>query len=130
MLHRLALTACALALAACSGSARSAEAYRDDTAALLETTNEAVRGCYDTVLKTHAGAQGTVAVRFVVGQKTGRIQNVRVDPSGTTAPKPVRDCVIAHIDGLELMPADANDGEASFTWVFKAPPAPPPRPAG
>ncbi len=119
----------ATSLAACSGSARSADAYRDDTAALLETTNEAVRSCYDTVLKTHAGAQGTVAVRFVVGKESGRIQDVRVDPRGTTAPQPVRDCVTSHIDGLELMPPDDNDGEASFTWVFKAPPPRPP-PAG
>jgi hypothetical protein len=113
-----------LSVSACSRAARSPDAYRDDTAALLETTHEAVRTCYDDVLKRQPGAQGTVAVRFKVAEDSGRLVDVAVDPAGTTAPPPVAQCVTSHIDGLTLMPADIREGQATFVWLFKAPPAP------
>ena len=42
----------------CSDRARSPDAYRDDTAGLLETTNEAVKSCYANVLERQPGVQG------------------------------------------------------------------------
>ena len=122
--HRAIALALPLSIGACSGNARSPEAYRDDTAALLETANEAVRACYDEVLKRQPGVQGTVAVRFKVMEESGRLVDVTVDPSATTAPPQVALCVTEQVDGLVLMPADVREGQATFTWLFKAPPAP------
>ena len=116
------MTALAL-LAGCSMEARSPDAYRDDTQALLATKNDAIRACYDGVLKTSPGAQGSVAITFDVETQAGKIVNVAVDPAGTTAPAPVAACVTQSLEGLALSPPDQRKGQARWTYQFTPPPA-------
>lgn len=112
------------AIAACGGTARGLEAYRTDTANLLETRNAQLQSCYDDALKTDAKMAGTVTVQFVVAKKTGMIENAQVDPSKTTAPPVLGQCVVKAVDGLVLAPADKNEGRATFTYEFKPGQAP------
>ncbi len=113
--------------AGCSFAARSPEMYRDDTTKVLMSKNEEIRACYDGVLKSQPGAQGTVTVKFDVGddganENAGRIHNVSVDKARSTAPDAVSECVTKNITGLQLSPADARKGEASYSYEFTAPP--------
>lgn len=109
-------------VAGCSFIARGPDQYRDDTKAVLEQSSGAIKGCYDAVIKTDKGAAGTVTVKFTVAQETGAIADVRVDDAGSTAPPPVRDCVVNAIGGLKLDPPDARDGKATFTYEFEVAP--------
>ena len=118
------LLASSIALGACSFAARSPEMYRDDTAKALATKQEAIRACYDGVLKSNPGAAGMVTVKFDVETEQGRISNVTVDKARTTAPDQVSECVTRSIDGLTLAPPDARKGEGSWTYEFQAPPPP------
>jgi hypothetical protein len=114
----------ALAFAtACSFHARNPETYRADTQALLESKTPEIKACYDGVLKNKSDAAGTVKVKFKVQEETGKIFEAQVDPSGTTAPSELADCVVKTIDGIQLAPPDANEGIATYTWDFKAEPA-------
>lgn len=111
-------------IAACGGTARGLEAYRTDTANLLETRNTQLQGCYDDALKTDAKMAGTVTVQFVVAKKTGMIENTQVDTGKTTAPPVLGQCVVKAVDGLVLAPADKHEGRATFTYEFKPGQAP------
>jgi hypothetical protein len=111
------------ALVGC-GNARTPEVYRDDTRAVLEKKNEDVRACYDGVLKATPNAAGTLTVTFEVEEDTGKIVNVGVDKTHTTAPDAVADCVTKNIAGLALAPPDGKKGEGTWTYDFTAP-APP-----
>lgn len=110
--------------AACGGTARGLEAYRDDTGKLLETRNAQLQSCYADALKTDAKMSGTVTVQFVVEQKTGTITKPSVDQSKSSAPPVLGDCVVKAIDGLTLAPPDRNEGRATFVYEFKPNPAP------
>lgn len=110
--------------AACGGTARGLEAYRDDTSKLLETRNAQLQSCYSDALKTDAKLSGTVAVQFVVEKKTGTITSPSVDQSKSTAPPVLGDCVVKAIDGLTLAPPDRNEGRATFVYEFKPNPTP------
>ena len=110
------------AVSGCSFAARSPEMYRDDTKAVLEKKNDAIRACYDGVLKSTPTAQGRVTVKFDVAEDTGKIGNVTVDRTQTTAPDPVSDCVVKNIDGLTIDPPDQRKGEAMWVYDFAAPP--------
>jgi hypothetical protein len=112
----------ASALAGC-GNARTPEAYRDDTRAVLEKKNEDIRACYDGVLKASPGASGKLTVLFEVQEDTGQIANVSVDKTNTTAPDAIADCVTKNISGLALVPPDGHKGEG--TWVYQFAPSPP-----
>ena len=105
----------------CSVAARSPERYRDDTASLLESKRDAIKSCYDDVLKSNPSAQGRVAVRFKVEEDTGKVKEVAVDAANSTAPAPLQECVTRSVDGLVLAPADVRNGHASFAWDFTAP---------
>lgn len=115
-----------LALGACSFAARSPEMYRDDTGKALAAKQNEIRACYDAVLKANPGAAGTVTVKFDVETEQGKIQNVTVDKTKTTAPDNVSECVTRNIEGLTLAPPDARKGEGMWTYEFQAPPAPTP----
>lgn len=117
-----------LPLAGCTVAARSPDAYRDDTAKLLLAKNEAIRSCYDAVLRATPTAQGRVTVRFDVETEQGRISHVTVDGANTTAPGSVSECVTKNIDGLVLAPPDKRKGEAVWAYDFRA--APPVRGPG
>ena len=110
--------------AACGGTARGLEAYRDDTGKLLETRNAQLQSCYSDALKSDAKLSGTITVQFVVENKTGMISRPSVDQSKSTAPPVLGDCVVKAIDGLTLAPPDRNEGRATFVYEFKPNPAP------
>lgn len=121
----LTALSCAALLAGC-GFARTPEAYRDDTGAVLAPRNDAIRACYDAVIKSDPTSGGRVTVKFVVDDEKGKLGDVRVDKAHTTAPDVVTECVIANINaGLELSPVDANKGEGTWLYDFT-----PPEPVG
>lgn len=111
----------ATASAGCSFMARGEDQYRNDTRSLLETRSSNVRSCYDQHLASNPEASGTVVLNFTVEKKTGELTNINVDPD-TSAPEPLQQCVVQAVEGLRLTPEDRRDGEATFTWVFRAPP--------
>jgi hypothetical protein len=110
--------------AACAGTARGPEAYRDDTSKLLETRTAQLQRCYSDALETDARLSGTVSVQFVVEPKTGAITQPSVDQSKSTAPPVLGDCVVKAVDGLTLAPPDRHEGRATFVYEFKPNPAP------
>jgi hypothetical protein len=114
-------TAAVAASIGCGPAARTPEQYRDDTKSVLDTKSNDIRACYDGVLATQPGVQGRVTVKFDVEPEGGKIINVAVDPSGTTAPAPLADCVTKSIAGLGITPPDKMKGEGKFTWEFTAP---------
>lgn len=108
-------------LAGCGGAMTRTEAqWTEDTYKLLETQNEAIKKCYNDELKKNPRLEGSVVVDFHVDNKTGRFKKVRIDKKKTTAGDPVRKCVTSVVQDLKLSPGDVNDGQASFTWEFKA----------
>lgn len=123
------LTVIAGAIAACGGTARNMATYRADTQQLLTSRDDQIQQCYDGALQGDATLAGTVTVKFTVAKKTGAITNASVDPTQTTAPKALSDCVLQAIDGLVLSPPDKNEGQATFTFDFKATQAAPAAPA-
>jgi hypothetical protein len=108
----------------CSSMARGPEQYRDDTQALLDTRQPALKECYDAALKSRPTSEGSVKVRFTVASETGRIVNAKVDEASSTAPEAVRECVLRALDGLAVTPPDEQDGHATFVWEFRVKPAP------
>jgi hypothetical protein len=109
----------ALALAGCSGSfyARSPDDYRTATRALLESRESTFKQCYEGVLASTPDAAGTVAVSFVLEEKTGKITSPASLPE-STAPEPLRECVVKGLDGLALDPPDQRKGVATMTFEF------------
>ena len=116
----LLLAGC-LASTACGTSfvTRDATTYRDETRAVLASRNDAIRSCYDQVIAQNPGASGGVVVRFKVEAETGRITDVALDETATTAPGPLGACVVRALDGLALNPADAREGMATFRWDLR-----------
>ena len=108
-----------VATAACSGTARGLEAYRTDTQQLLSSRDAQIKSCYDDALKSDRKLEGTVALRFVVEKKSGELSGATIDPSRSTAPKPLGDCVLTAVKGLRLVPPDKNEGRATFVYEFK-----------
>jgi hypothetical protein len=104
----------------CSFIARDADSYRDVTRELVETRGTDLKDCYDVALRTSETIGGTVVVNFLVEKKTGKIMNPVVDEAQTDAPAELSTCVVTAIDGLQLDPPDARDGQATFSWKFEA----------
>jgi hypothetical protein len=115
----VALAAVAPSLGACSASfyARSPDDYRQATRALLESKESSFKQCYEGVLSGTPDAGGTVAVSFVVEEKTGKILTPSSLPE-STAPEPLRECVVKGLDGLALDPPDQRKGVATMTFDF------------
>jgi len=106
-------------VAACAGTKRSPQAYRADTQKVLETHNEQIKRCYDKLLERDAGVSGRITVRFTVEKKTGTFTKATVDPNTSSAGEPLILCVLDAINGLKLDPADANEGQAMFSYELK-----------
>lgn len=104
----------------CTCMARDAETYKNDTRSLLETRNKAIKDCYDVALTTDGKAGGEVVVNFTVEKKTGKIMNTQVDQGRTKAPETLSKCIVEAVDGLILDPVDQRDGQATFSWKFRA----------
>ena len=114
MIARISLAA--VALAACTTS-RSAKQYRDDTHSLLESRSTPLQACYEKALATTPQLEGNVTIHFVVEKRTGRFK----DPTFSTEPTPPQSlvfCVLEALDGLQLDPADAKEGRATFVYQF------------
>ena len=109
----------AFASIGCSFHARSAEDYRKDTRALLESRNSDIKSCYDAALKADPKVSGVVVVKFTVEAETGNILNPQSVAGRTSAPESVTQCVITAISGLSLQPPDAREGDAEYTWEFE-----------
>ncbi len=106
-------------LGACSMSyfARSPEDYRVATRALLESKQSDFTRCYEGLLVRTPDAAGTVAVQFVVEEKTGKILTPSSLPE-STAPAPLQECVVNGLNGLALDPPDQRKGMATMTFDF------------
>ena len=117
----LLIAGCALALG-CSAGARSPELYRDDTMRILDAKRGDIKACYDRVLKTDPKAGGKVTVTFAFKDGTGELIDAKADIANTTAPEPVRQCVLSSLQGIRMNPADKRRGQATWTWDFSAPP--------
>lgn len=107
----------------CSFAARSPDMYREDVQKVLDGQGASVQACFTDVLKTDKAAGGTVTVRFTVAKDTGAFEGASVDAARTTAPEAVSQCVLKSLEGLVLQPGDAQQGDATFAWEFKANPA-------
>jgi hypothetical protein len=109
----------ASALSACSFEyhARSPEDYSRATRALLESRESDFRQCYQGVLATTPNAAGSVTVQFEVEEKTGKIVTPKSLPE-STAPEPLRECVVNGLAGLALQPPDQRKGVATMTFDF------------
>jgi len=107
------------AITGCSGAIRTAEPYRDDVAAVLESKNADVKACYDNALKTNKTLTGTVTVKFAVEMKTGVFKDIK-----TEGPAELGTCVSNALNGLVLAPGDANNGDATFVYEFAVGSAP------
>jgi hypothetical protein len=109
----------ALVLSGCSASffARSPDDYRQATRTLLESKESSFKQCYEGVLTSTPDAAGTVAISFVVEEKTGKILTPASLPE-STAPEPLRECVVKGLDGLALDPPDQRKGVATMTFDF------------
>lgn len=115
----IVLTASAV-VPGCTCVARDAETYRADTRSLLETRTRAVKDCYDVALTTDPKLDGQVVVTFKVEKKTGKIIDTGVDKTRTKAPDSLSKCIVDAVDGLTLDPVDQREGQATFSWTFKA----------
>jgi hypothetical protein len=104
----------------CTCMARDAETYRADTRGLLETRTRAIKDCYDVALTTDPKLDGQVVVKFKVEKKTGKILDTAVDTERTKAPESLSKCIVEAVDGLTLDPVDQREGQATFSWTFKA----------
>ena len=116
----IAIIAASSVLPGCSCLARDAETYRADTRSLLETRTRAVKDCYDVALTTDPKLDGQVVVTFKVEKKTGKIIDTAVDKGRTKAPDSLSKCIVEAVDGLTLDPVDQREGQATFSWTFKA----------
>ena len=114
------LVAASAVMPGCSCVARDAETYRADTRSLLETRTRAVKDCYDVALTTDPKLDGQVVVTFKVEKKTGKILDTAVDKARTKAPDSLSKCIVEAVDGLTLDPVDQREGQATFSWTFKA----------
>jgi len=117
MIGRISFVACALA--ACAHT-RTADEYRADTARAFTARGGDIKTCYDHVLATKREASGLVTVRFAVAEKTGKITDVALDKSQTTAPDDLSQCVLGLLSSVTLAPADPNRGIATWSWSFSA----------
>lgn len=116
----ISIIAASSVLPGCSCLARDAETYRADTRTLLETRNGDIKNCYDQALAADANLDGQVTVKFKVEKKTGKILDTAVDKARTKAPDSLSKCIVEAVDGLTLDPVDQREGQATFSWTFKA----------
>jgi hypothetical protein len=124
-MKKLFILMSAVGLSSLTGCAyRSPEMWRDDVSKVLATKQADMKACYDGVLKGSPTAGGKVAIAFEVETEGGKIQNVIVDKTKSTAPEPVHDCVKKNVEGLVISPPDKRLGQGTAEFDFQ-PGAPP-----
>ncbi len=119
-LFSLMFMAASAVVPGCTCIARDAETYRADTRSLLETRTRAIKDCYDVALTTDPKLDGQVVITFKVEKKTGKIIDTGIDAARTKAPESLSKCIVEAVDGLTLDPVDQREGQATFSWTFKA----------
>jgi len=107
---------------ACSFVTRDSESYRSDTRSLVSTRSPDIKACYDEELAKNPSMAGSVVVSFRVEKKSGQVLDPVVDTKHSTAPSSLGRCIVQAINGLSLPDPDLRDGEATFTWDFRAQP--------
>ncbi|MEM9692413.1 MAG: hypothetical protein AAGA56_07700 [Myxococcota bacterium] len=112
-----------ISLTGCSLAKRSPKMYQADTTKMLEARRNDIKACYDGILKTDETAAGTVEVSFILEKETGKLTGAKV--KGASAPASVQACVTDALQGLELKPGDADEGQATYTFIFEVGPRPP-----
>ena len=127
-LTTLSLAALSIGSLGCQFIARGPAKYEKDTTAVLQTANDAIKACYDEVLKSNKDAQGTVVARVVVREESGNLSasslreaNAQAASAATTtgtAPWAVKECVADALKGLKLAPPDARMGIGTYTYEF------------
>jgi hypothetical protein len=105
------------ALLAGCGTARTADAYRDDTQKLLAAQQSGIEQCYQAALVKNPTVAGSVTINFTVEKGTGVVKEAAVDAK-STAPKELGDCVVQALANMKLDPADKNEGKATFVYDF------------
>ena len=116
----LFIVTAAVGLSSIAGCAyRSPEMWRDDVSKVLATKQADMKACYDGVLKTTPTAGGKVSIAFEVETEGGKIQNVVVDKSKSTAPAELGDCVKKNVEGLVISPPDKRLGQGTAEFDFQ-----------
>jgi len=108
--------------AGCGATARSSSAYRDATLKVIAVKDPVIKACYDQVLASTPAASGVVTVTFAIEPGSGKLTGAKLDPTRTSAPDAVGQCVLSSLADLMLSPADPNRGEGTWMWSFTAPP--------
>jgi hypothetical protein len=108
---------CALSSGCSSLQTRSPDDYRRATRTMLESKESDFKSCYEDVIKKTPDAQGSVVVQFTVEEKTGKIVNAASLPS-STAPGPLRACVVKGLSAMQLDPPDRHQGVGMMTFDF------------
>jgi len=103
----------------CSFTRRAKEDYRADVTELLGEATPAIDACYAQAQAANPTAQGDVALRLIVGKRSGRVVDTVVIEDSTTAPVAVSDCVRNNIEGLGLSPYDQRQANGTFVWRFR-----------
>lgn len=98
---------------------RDENMWRNDVSKVLATKQPDMKACYDGILKTTPTAGGKVAIAFEVETEGGKIQNVTVDKSKSTAPEPLHDCVKKNVEGLVISPPDKRLGQGTAEFDFQ-----------
>ena len=119
------LMACALAIGlspslACSFMMRDTPTYERDTSTLLDTRESQLQTCYESELERNPDLSGKLTLTFTVEKQTGQITQLAWDQSRSTVNDSLASCVISALDGLELAQPDQRDGQATFTYTFRA----------
>ncbi len=109
-----------LGLVGCGGDARSPADWEQDTQKMLETSNEAIKTCYNAELQKNRKLNGSVTVTFTVIRGNGHVKKPKVDQARTTGGDALKKCVIDNIQDLKLDPPDANHGQGTYTWIFNS----------
>lgn len=116
----LVIAAIAMPSLGCSYTRRAKDEYRTDVTELLGEANPAIDACYAQAQAADPTAEGDVALRLIVGKRSGRVVDTVVVEDATTAPVAVSDCVRSSVEGLGLAPYDRRQANGTFVWRFSA----------
>lgn len=113
----MGLLLAAASLGACA-HARTPDEYRVAVREVLDSRRADVNACYDRAVASNEDAKGRVVAKFQVEAKSGKIMSPEIVDEETTAPEPLKQCVLASLDGVTIAPPDPKTGDAQFVWDF------------
>ena len=118
MRHALCLLLAAASLGACSFHARGPDEYRMAVREVLDARQPDVHACYERAYTADERMKGRVVAKFQVAAKSGQLMSPQIVDEETTAPEPLKQCVLASLDGVTIAPPDQRTGDAKFVWDF------------